>query len=124
VEGSTDQQRLVDAESVAIGQPSAWWEQAGLDPRMTCVSMGNPHVIYYCTAVEAIPLEEIGPLVETHPSFPRRINVHFVERQTEKRVKVRTWERGTGITQACGTGASNYQAESLNWSGTEQGRSS
>ncbi len=106
VEGSTDQERLVDADSAAIGQPSAWWEEAGLDPRMTCVSMGNPHVIYYCTAVEAIPLEKIGPLVETHSSFPRRINVHFVERQTEKRVKVRTWERGTGITQACGTGAS------------------
>ena len=106
VDGSVGQGPLVDAKSEAIGHPSAWWEKAGLDPRMTCVSMGNPHVIYYCTSVEAIPLEEIGPMVELHPSFPRRINVHFVEVQNEKRVKVRTWERGTGITQACGTGAS------------------
>jgi diaminopimelate epimerase len=98
--------RLVDVEADAVGNYAAWWAEAGLDPRMTCVSMGNPHVIYYCNDVSAVPLQEIGPQIEKHPLFPRRINVHFVQRQAPGRVKVRTWERGTGITQACGTGAS------------------
>ena len=98
--------RVVDVESQAVGTRAAWWDEAGLDPRMTCVSMGNPHVIYYCDNVAAVPLHEIGPQIETHPLFPRRINVHFVQRQAAGRVTVRTWERGTGITQACGTGAS------------------
>jgi diaminopimelate epimerase len=98
--------RVVDVESQAVGTRAAWWDEAGLDPRMTCVSMGNPHVIYYCNNVAAVPLHEIGPQIETHALFPRRINVHFVQRQAAGRVTVRTWERGTGITQACGTGAS------------------
>ena len=98
--------RLVDVEADVVGNRAAWWDEAGLDPRMTCVSMGNPHVIFYCNDVAAVPLEKIGPQIETHPLFPRRINVHFVQRQAAERVKVRTWERGTGITQACGTGAS------------------
>lgn len=97
---------VVLAASPAIGEPMPWWREAGLDPLMTCVSMGNPHAIWYCERVEAVPLAEIGPIVERHPSFPKRTNVHFVQVLAPDRVRMRTWERGSGITQACGTGAS------------------
>ena len=69
-------------------------------------SMGNPHVVFYCRDVAAVPLESVGPRIETHPLFPRRVNVHFVQVLSPERVRMRTWERGSGITQACGTGAS------------------
>jgi len=68
--------------------------------------MGNPHVILYCRDVAAVPLERIGPRIEHHASFPRRVNVHVVEVVTPSHVRMRTWERGSGITMACGTGAS------------------
>ena len=80
--------------------------QCGLDPRMTCVSMGNPHAVLYCRDVAAVPLEIVGPRLETHAVFPRRINVHFVQVHSPREVTMRTWERGSGITLACGTGAS------------------
>ncbi|MEX0885360.1 MAG: diaminopimelate epimerase [Phycisphaeraceae bacterium] len=78
---------------------------AGVQPRMTCVSMGNPHAVIYCADVAGVPLEAIGPILEFHPWFPRRINVHFVEVRARDEVTMRTWERGSGITLACGTGA-------------------
>lgn len=98
--------RVIDAPCSAFGSPEAWWGEAGLDPRMTCVSMGNPHVTFYCRDVDRVPLETVGPHIETHPIFPRRVNVHFVEIRSPERVRMRTWERGSGITMACGTGAS------------------
>jgi diaminopimelate epimerase len=82
-----------------------WAVNCGLDPRITCVSMGNPHVVLFCEKVAAVPLESIGPLLENAPVFPRRINVHFVQVQSPTEVTMRTWERGSGITLACGTGA-------------------
>jgi diaminopimelate epimerase len=97
---------VVDAVSAALGGEEAWWHDCGLDPRMTCVSMGNPHVVFFCRDVDRVPLESIGPRVETHASFPRRVNVHVVEPLSRGHVKMRTWERGSGITMACGTGAS------------------
>ena len=90
----------------ALGCGGAWWEACGLDPRMTCVSMGNPHAIFYCRDVAAVPLETVGPRIEQHPSFPRRVNVHLCEVARPRHVRMRTWERGSGITLACGTGAS------------------
>jgi diaminopimelate epimerase len=98
--------RVVDAACPAWAEPEAWWHDCGLDPRMTCVSMGNPHVVFYCRDVSRVPLEAVGPRLETHPIFPRRVNVHFVEVVDSGRVRMRTWERGSGITMACGTGAS------------------
>ncbi len=77
----------------------------GLDPRMTCVSMGNPHVVLYCRDVAKVPLEIVGPGLEHAAIFPRRINVHFVQVHSPNEVTMRTWERGSGITRACGTGA-------------------
>jgi len=88
----------------AVG--TGWIELCGVDLRMTCVSMGNPHVIFYCDEVGRIPLETVGPVIETHRTFPRRINVHFVQVHSPAEVTMRTWERGSGITLACGTGAS------------------
>jgi diaminopimelate epimerase len=73
--------------------------------RGTCVSMGNPHVTIYVDDVAAVPLEVVGPPLETAAVFPRRINVHFVQVHSPSEVTMRTWERGSGITLACGTGA-------------------
>ncbi len=73
---------------------------------MTCVSVGNPHAVFFVPDVTGVPLAEWGPQVERHPLFPARINAHFVQIVTPERVRVVTWERGAGATQACGTGAS------------------
>jgi diaminopimelate epimerase len=73
---------------------------------MTCVSMGNPHAVIFVDDVAGVALEEIGPDLETNALFPERINVHFVQVHSGGEVTVRTWERGTGMTLACGTGAS------------------
>ena len=83
----------------------AWYNDCGLDPRMTCVSMGNPHAVVFCENVQKVPLATVGPLLETAPVFPRRANVHFVQVHSPAEVTMRTWERGSGITLACGTGA-------------------
>jgi diaminopimelate epimerase len=100
--------RVVNVPLPPVDVPGAkdWMSAAGVDPHMTCVSMGNPHVTIYCRDVERIPLEAVGPALEHHPLFPRRINVHFVQVHSAEEVTMRTWERGSGITLACGTGAS------------------
>jgi diaminopimelate epimerase len=98
--------RVVDAPCPAVNAEEPWWRDCGLDPRMTCVSMGNPHVVFFCRDVDRVPLESVGPRIETHAIFPRRVNVHFVEVLSPSHAKMRTWERGSGITMACGTGAS------------------
>jgi len=77
-----------------------------LGVQATFVSMGNPHAVIYVEDVKKVDLERIGPLLETHKAFPRRINVHFVQVHSRAEVTMRTWERGSGITLACGTGAS------------------
>ena len=77
----------------------------GRDFAVTAVSMGNPHAVIYVDDVAAFPLEALGPLIEHHPAFPRRVNVHVVEVLGPGEVRMRTWERGSGITLACGTGA-------------------
>jgi diaminopimelate epimerase len=69
------------------------------------VSMGNPHVVMFVDNVAAIELDRLGPRVERHPAFPRRINAHWVQIVSRQEVIMRTWERGSGITLACGTGA-------------------
>jgi diaminopimelate epimerase len=71
----------------------------------TFVSMGNPHAVIYVDDVKKIDLEKIGPMIENHKAFPRRINVHFVQVHSKTEATMRTWERGSGITLACGTGA-------------------
>jgi diaminopimelate epimerase len=78
---------------------------AGHDLRVTCVSMGNPHAVAYVDDVEAFPVEAVGAALERDASFPRRVNAHFVQVISPGEVRMRTWERGSGITLACGTGA-------------------
>ena len=68
--------------------------------------MGNPHAVFYCPDdVSKVPVAVVGPEIENAPVFPRRINVHFVQVHSPGEVTMRTWERGSGITLACGTGA-------------------
>ena len=71
----------------------------------TYVCMGNPHVVIFVDDISQVPVEKYGPLIEFHPLFPQRTNVEFVEVQADSVLRMRVWERGSGITQACGTGA-------------------
>lgn len=78
----------------------------GVELSLTCVSMGNPHAVAFIdTPVDDFPLERIGPLVERHPHFPRRTNFEIANVIDRGHLKMRVWERGAGITLACGTGA-------------------
>jgi diaminopimelate epimerase len=81
----------------------------GREGRMTCVSMGNPHAVVHGVPLSLFTprkLEEEGGRLETHPMFPQRTNVHFVEVNGPSELTMLTWERGSGATAACGTGAS------------------
>jgi diaminopimelate epimerase len=69
------------------------------------VNVGNPHAVFFVDAVERVPLEVFGPQIERHPLFPERTNVEAVQVLARDRLRMRVWERGVGITQACGTGA-------------------
>ncbi len=74
---------------------------------VTCVSMGNPHAVhFYARPVASYPLEEVGPKVETHPLFPRRVNFEVARVLNRELIEARAWERGAGITLSCGSGAS------------------
>jgi len=74
--------------------------------RITCVSMGNPHAVIVVENVNDFPVKHYGPIIEKHEMFPKRINVEFIEVITPSEIKMRVWERGSGETMACGTGAS------------------
>jgi diaminopimelate epimerase len=73
--------------------------------RVSPVSMGNPHAVVFVADPEAAPVERWGPLLEHHPAFPNRVNVEFVSVVDRGRIRQRTWERGSGETLACGSGA-------------------
>jgi diaminopimelate epimerase len=72
---------------------------------MTCVSMGNPHAVFFRNDLATANLKKFGPAIENHGIFPKRVNVHFVQIDNPTEFTMRTWERGSGITLACGTGA-------------------
>ncbi|MBQ4128400.1 MAG: diaminopimelate epimerase [Ruminococcus sp.] len=72
---------------------------------VTCVSMGNPHCVTFVDDVDSLELEKIGPYFENHEAFPQRINTEFVKVIDENTLQMRVWERGSGETWACGTGA-------------------
>jgi diaminopimelate epimerase len=80
---------------------------AGVAPltEATCVNVGNPHAVYFVDDVESVPMAEIGPRIEHDPLFPQRINVEAVQILSPTKMRMRVWERGVGITRACGTGA-------------------
>ena len=80
-------------------------EVDGTTYKMTCVSMGNPHCIVFVEDTASFPLETVGPLFENHERFPKRVNTEFIQLLDRKTVNMRVWERGSGETLACGTGA-------------------
>jgi diaminopimelate epimerase len=85
-----------------IEQPMQFLNRAFV---MTCVSMGNPHAVFFRDDISSVELERFGPAIEKHSIFPNRTNVHFVQVDKPMEFTMRTWERGSGITLACGTGA-------------------
>jgi diaminopimelate epimerase len=93
---------LGNGEEKVVNQPLDVDGQSWL---VTCVSMGNPHCITFVDNVANIALETIGPKFEHHPVFPERTNTEFIEVIRPDYLKMRVWERGAGITLACGTGA-------------------
>jgi diaminopimelate epimerase len=93
---------LGKAEDKVVNQPL---EVAGKTWLVTCVSMGNPHCITFVEDSDGIPLTEIGTQFEHHPAFPQRTNTEFIQVVKPDYLKMRVWERGAGITLACGTGA-------------------
>ncbi|HLA00416.1 MAG TPA: diaminopimelate epimerase [Thermodesulfovibrionales bacterium] len=74
--------------------------------KITCVSMGNPHAVIFVENLSKFPIPYYGSLIENHPLFPKKTNVEFIEVFTPKEISMRVWERGSGETMACGTGAS------------------
>lgn len=70
-----------------------------------CVSMGNPHAVTLVSGVKDFPVNTYGPVIQQHPLFPQQVNVEFIELVSDKRIKMRVYERGSGETLACGTGA-------------------
>jgi diaminopimelate epimerase len=112
--------RAQDGFAVDMGSPLLKWEETPLARPMDTVrldfaidglsgpgacNMGNPHVVFFVSDVMAVPVTEIGPRVEVDPLFPERVNVGFAEIQAPDRLRLRVWERGAGLTKACGTGA-------------------
>ena len=85
-----------------VGHPM---EIGGKEYRVTLVNLGNPHCVIFCDKVDAVPVEALGPAIETSKYFPQRTNVEFIRVVNETTIKMRVWERGNGETWACGTGA-------------------
>jgi diaminopimelate epimerase len=113
------------AVTVDMGKPGLDWRDVPLEEAMDtrgielqvgpidapllhtpgAVSMGNPHVIFFVKDAETAPVREVGSMIEYHRLFPQRTNVEFCEVKARDRLRVRVWERGVGVTRACGTGA-------------------
>ena len=85
----------------------------GKEVFITAVSMGNPHAVTYVADVDSLELEKIGPSFENHPLFPERVNTEFIKILDESTMQMRVWERGSGETWACGTGACAATAASV-----------
>ena len=104
---------------VAIGEPRFAWDEIPLAYPMDAarlplgwdglqnpmaVNVGNPHLVFFVDALDSVPIEQLGPRIETDGAFPERINVNVAEIGTSG-IRLKTWERGAGLTLACGTGA-------------------
>ena len=100
------------AEQDVVSVPFTFGE--GLEPLgITFVDVGNPHCIIPVADPEKVPLETLGPLIENHSLFPKRVNVEFIAPLSDGAVRMRVWERGVGETQACGTGATAVGAAAV-----------
>ncbi len=106
--------------TVDMGSPLLRWEEIPLARAMDtqaldysaggysapgAVNMGNPHVVFFVDDVEAVPITTLGPQIEHDPLFPQKVNVGFAEVRSPEQIRLRVWERGAGLTKACGTGA-------------------
>lgn len=91
-----------DPRERLVNIPDLWTDQPG---PVTCVSMGNPHAVCFVDDLDAVDLAAIGPQIEHLSIFPERVNLHLARIDTPSSVTMRTWERGSGLTRACGTGA-------------------
>ncbi len=110
VEVNMGRARLLRSEIPMTGAPNDTAINVNLDVNNwrwtgTGVSMGNPHFVIFVENLAQIDLTEWGPRIEKHPMFPRRANIEFVQRLSASKVRMRVWERGCGITLACGTGS-------------------
>jgi len=109
-----------DAASVDMGEPRFGWDAIPLAYAMDtaampvgwedlnqpmAVNVGNPHVIFFVPDTDAVDLERLGPIIETDPLFPERVNVNVATIASRSHIRLRVWERGVGLTLACGTGA-------------------
>ena len=107
--------------SVDIGKAYFKWKQIPLKRKVninkvnfnidsyinpTLINVGNPHIIFFMQNLKKINLKKVGPKIEKNPLFPERINVNFAKILKNNKIELRVWERGAGITKACGTGAS------------------
>lgn len=93
---------MTDSGDTFVNKPIS---VSGRDVNITAVSMGNPHAVTYVDDVDGLELEKIGPDFENHPMFPERVNTEFVKVLDDHTIQMRVWERGSGETWACGTGA-------------------
>jgi diaminopimelate epimerase len=93
---------VISDKEILIKEPIAVGDKVY---EITCVSMGNPHAIVFVEDTTYLPIETIGPLFDHHEIFPERVNTEFVQIIDRKHIKMRVWERGSGETLACGTGA-------------------
>jgi diaminopimelate epimerase len=106
--------------TVDMGSPLLRWEEIPLARPMDtarmefeaggfsgpgAVNMGNPHVVFFVNDVRAVPIESLGPKIERDPMFPEGVNAGFAEVRSPEQIRLRVWERGAGLTKACGTGA-------------------
>lgn len=103
--------RLLSKEIPIVGNPDEQvvnmpLDVAGATYYITCVSMGNPHCLMFVEDITKVDLAKIGPQIETHTLFPKKTNVEFIQILDRQTIRMRVWERGAGITKACGTGAS------------------
>jgi diaminopimelate epimerase len=110
----------VQGYTVDMGRPRFGWDEIPLAQPMdtlaldlalgplaepVAVSMGNPHAVFLVEDAEAVPLEQLGPELEHHPLFPERANIGIAEVRDARTIRLRVWERGAGLTTACGSGA-------------------
>ncbi len=93
-------------DATAADDLAALLRDAGQETAPVIIGMGNPHCVVFGGDPWAVDLNDIGPRIETHPAFPERVNLHLVQVHSAGEVTMRTWERGSGVTLACGTGAS------------------
>jgi diaminopimelate epimerase len=93
---------VISEKELLIKEPITVGEQVY---EITCVSMGNPHAVVFVEDTASLPLEVIGPIFEHHEMFPERVNTEFIQVIDRNHIKMRVWERGSGETLACGTGA-------------------